>query len=658
MKKLTCIFLAIILIFTSMPLFASAANEKETPMIYVPGYCQTDLYYTAEDGSKTKIWIVDLVDAVVTILLDTVGIVDGLGYYFFNGDFDMEPLVARVGPKVIDFIEYLKVDENGNSVHNVGPLSTEPEQNSFSYLNEKGLLTFTGPSEATEKYTDNANCFLFNFDWRKSNVDIAKELDEYIQKVKKYTGSDKVLLTGSSHGGEIVGTYLNFYGNKGDVKKVAMDSPALCGVDCIYELLSYNLDLRESNALEFLSDYVAQFGVGLEENLSVLFKYFSLDFVDDFMNCLFKNYFGDFLVRFGSFMDLLPTEHYEEIKELYKGKIPQSVIEKSDIMHYTVMENYADSFNKAKNSGTDFMVCAGYNLSSISGNHKETTDVLIDTASLTGAKAAPFGFRFSDGYKTDLNDKNIRCADITHNHISPDMQIDASCAFLPENTWFIRNEFHAMFGYSKRETELICDFLFTDKIKDVHSSPDYPQFINSISPLYKIDVRFDKSVPGYLSSQDSTLLVTNLSANSEIELYKISINGADFTADPSGITLKPGETARIPIKGSIPNVDMKAISVDVLFCKQKTFKPLNSRTVCFTVKNGKTVSYDESTPYTALKTEGTAVSLIKDFGVRGSFKGAKTAITSCLGYAADVIKAVVTLSKNGIGVNIKAIFDR
>ena len=64
----------------------------------------------------------------------------------------------------------------------------------------------------------------------------------------------------------------------------------------------------------------------------------------------------------------------------------------------------------------------------------------------------------------------------------PSREIDASSAYLPENTWFVEGQYHGQYFYEEYTRSLVTKLLFTDEIKDVHSSKAFPQFEFSNNP--------------------------------------------------------------------------------------------------------------------------------------------------------------------------------
>jgi hypothetical protein len=62
------------------------------------------------------------------------------------------------------------------------------------------------------------------------------------------------------------------------------------------------------------------------------------------------------------------------------------------------------------------------------------------------------------------------------------MTIDASTAYMPDNTWFVNGLFHGMTYWDYYSRELMTTLLLTDRITDVYSDPKFPQFKDTTNP--------------------------------------------------------------------------------------------------------------------------------------------------------------------------------
>lgn len=105
--------------------------------------------------------------------------------------------------------------------------------------------------------------------------------------------------------------------------------------------------------------------------------------------------------------------------------------------------------------------------------------------------------------------------------------------------------------YSK---SLYLKLLLTDELENVRSNSAYPQFELSHNPADDLHIQFNYSRSCYLTQEDTTLIITNLSKKYGLRLREITCYGAQlhFAFDQTEI-LEPGESMEIPMDGAISN---------------------------------------------------------------------------------------------------------
>ncbi len=140
-----------------------------------------------------------------------------------------------------------------------------------------------------------------------------------------------------------------------------------------------------------------------------------------------------------SLWDFLPYDCYTEAFDYVDADECAGLIAKTTDFHENVMVNFGEALRQCRDMGINVNIVAGDSHPTVTGS-QVNSDAIIGTASATGAKVAPYGQRFANGYVCtgDI------CTNETHNHLSPSMEIDASYAYLPENTWFVEGMFHGM----------------------------------------------------------------------------------------------------------------------------------------------------------------------------------------------------------------------
>ena len=182
------------------------------------------------------------------------------------------------------------------------------------------------------------------------------------------------------------------------------------------------------------------------------------------------------------------------------------------------------------------------------------------------------------------------------------MEIDASSAYLPENTWFVEGQYHGQYFYEEYTRSLVTKLLFTDEIKDVHSSPDYPQFEYSDNPHKSIHAKFNSSPSGYLGKEDSKLVIRNLSDENHIKILAVTPYGIDLDFDISGIgMLEPGEEAELSFSGNLPE-KTTAAQITVSYAEFGSVSLFNISDFSVTVVNGESTESGERFTSSEIKT--------------------------------------------------------
>lgn len=593
MKKIISFFMSVVLIFSasSAAVYAddNGGDYSDCPVVVVPGYASSPMYRIDEEtGEKIHVWNImadEIIEAFFSRITDVCIGVKKLA----QGD--AEYIAKAVGEEFIRMYGDLACNDDGSSVYDVKRYHFDPAETNDVYLMEKypdsSFCRFESEIMGDySQYIGHENIFNFACDFRMGAAACAAELDEYITAVKEYTGKDKVNIFSISHGGQVTGTYLSIYGGKGDVNNAVMTVPALGGSAVIYDVLTQNIKFDEEELLKFV-----EYGMMYEEDYHLLLESGCLDFVDDVLNA-FVPYALEVLGNWGSIWDFVPSEYYEELKNKYLDKdLNAEIIKKSDYMHYDIMPNFTNSFKKAQQAGTNISIIAGYGLPIVTGS-QDSSDGIITTKASTGALCANVDERFSDGYtqKNWFYDRKV----------SPAMNTDISCGYLPDNTWLVEDMFHGMMYKDSYSDSLLEKLLLTDELKDVNSDNNFPQFHANTSPSSGIWAAFDVSKEGFVSSDDTKLTVKNLSSKYKLKITSVKTNmGLNFDIANTEV-INPGETAEIFFDGELLKAGLVKKEIVIDFVLIGSVTPLCERTFNFTVLNGENAEYDESEPFSSL----------------------------------------------------------
>ena len=589
MKKLLSVLLcATLSLLLFAPAGASAADARQYPTIIVPGYSSSNLYLNGE-----KIWGLDKDDIMDTVLSQIAKYGRGLGELAFRQPKYLSDLIGR---EMLDRVGKLAMNPDGTSVYDITTADRDPAHTQYTYLRKTGghVHEYEIMKDIAAQYGANGYDHLFAYqqDFRRSMVDCAATLDRYIDDVLAFTGAEKVNLIAVSHGGQTVAAYLSMYGlEKNVINNGLMIVPALGGAAAASDLMSETAQIDEETLVNYLENSEL-----LEEDVNWLVRAHQFGMLDDLCNDLVRRYVKQILGYWGSIWDFIPFAYYEDLKNTQLDPAASAdLIAKSDYFHYEILPHIAETFSACLQEGMDIYIVAGAGVPAVTGL-KEQSDMVVTVNASTGAKTAPYGSRFSDGYP------QLRsvCADASHRHLSPDMCIDVSCGYLPDQTWIVNGMFHGNAWRDEYSKALCLKLFFSDERTDVYDDPAFPQFKYSSSLNYAVTASLDRSPQGYWSGQDTALTVTNLSQKYKMRLLSIAVDGIDAAFAVKGsVVLAPGESYTAPLKGSVPEVSLTTADITVNYALTGCATPLGSRTLTFTLMNGEPPAYDAASTYTA-----------------------------------------------------------
>lgn len=511
MKKVISVILSAVIILSAVSLCVFGAEDK-TPVIILQGYSGPTLINT---DTGEQVWGLDF---------DKVGerVKEEIPNLLANAA-DEDALVQIIGTVLLEQLEPIACNPDGTSKYNVECYPQGAENNRLSvlranggkYIPEKELVDIIANKIGEE------NVFIFVCDWRKGQADYADEIDKFIQEVKNITGSEKVDLFGLSHGGQCGASYLYYYGYKQDVRKAMLTSPAIGGTSIVGELFTGNsVDIDYATIVKFVEQ-----GTKTEENFEQLIGIIGVDRLNPLLNRVLQEYAIDFVKYFPSLWDFVPLDYFEDALKYTKLDPIESapLIAKTTAHHTAAMAHMSEGLKRAQKAGTQIGIISCTGAESFTGNGNNS-DYIIDVYTSSGAKCADIG----ETFEKDYTPARSSCSNENHYHISPDFDIDASCAYLPDTTWFVKGQYHGMYVFDAYTRGLVTEF-FYGNVKDVFSDSRYPQFEASQNTADGLYVRFDSTSFGYHTQNDKKLIIKNLSANSDAIIWSITVDGADFS---------------------------------------------------------------------------------------------------------------------------------
>ena len=499
MKRFKTI-LAFILVCSLMltPLFSVGASAKtkvtrDIPEIYVHGFIASDIYYDKDDPSQGYIWnwsqeeIIDFVKAALP----------PIAKYFFLSDWDA--MADAIIPLALDFFDGVITNPDGSAPGNTG-------------------VDFTYPAPSEIKANSELD---FHYDWRLDPVEVAAELNDFIDYVLECAGTDQVTLTCHSLGGVITTAYISIYGDS-KIRSAVYNTTAIYGETYTGELLSGQMVLN-ADAIQQYLEFVFE-GNEYETLLNGLIKVINdmglLDFVCQFGNLALEKLSPKVLpavvvplfAGMPAIWAMVPDEYMDASMDyvfntVYKDDpVDRSgLIEKIENYNTLVREHKTETIQQL-NEDANLYVFSRYGYSSIPivPSYSSLSDSVIDTKySSFGATTAEYGGTLSDEVLENADPK----------YVSPDKMVYAGTCMFPDQTWFFKNFPHST---NSPLEEMIATLLYSDTQATIDTYPEYPQFMQynrdteTVSPYTATDaaesLTFWQKAINYLNTLKEKLL--------------------------------------------------------------------------------------------------------------------------------------------------------
>lgn len=458
LKKALSLVLALLILISSVSVAAFALTKDEYPLVYVHGFMASDINADKADPDSELYFPMQanhIVDGVVAA-------VPALAKLILRGDWDA--FGAGISPVLENIFYGLYNNPDGTAKDTSGTYQWYPTKEEILY----------------------GDYLEFKYDWRLDPVDIAADLNEYIEYVKETSGKSKVFLSCHSLGGVIVLSYLSLYGND-SVAGVAFDSTAIYGETYTGDLLSGKIEISSQSVLYAIENMVQ--GNEVEYVVDSLLEIFEkaglfaliADLGNGIVERVEHSIFEAMASLFGNWLTIwamVPDEQIDEamdfaFNEIYDKKDPdtQKLIAKIKNYNTLIRKNKTQTL-KNLDKDARVVVISRYGFASIAAtpSWNNMSDNTVDTRNNSfGATTATYGTCFSDEY---LKGKDMK-------YISPDKTIDASTCLFPEKTWFIRNLGHSLTSDSL--DIMIETLLYCDKEATVDTFKEYPRFSQYIA---------------------------------------------------------------------------------------------------------------------------------------------------------------------------------
>lgn len=496
-KKLLSVLLACTLIVSVAVPALAAAETDANPILIVAGFTEYVLQNT-ETGENAFPHNTDKIVNTVTAVAPSLLTLLASG----RTQADYDAFCDAALPVIGDMFDDIACNPDGTVKHPEVQLKYQFPESVATY----GVET-VGQADAFDKQilygaidaVGADKVYVYGLDWRLNPMDVADELNAWIQHIKEVQGCDKVSIAGISMGGAMVSAYLAKYGTD-DVSNVTMISAAFTGLSYVGELYQGHVQIDEDGLYNMLN---AALGA---DTLSRIFGSTGLvkqviALIDDLYAAEQDRIFTECLVpAFGynpGMWSFVPSENYDAAKEFMFAHMDSTDAQKLELSakldaYHLAQANVEQTLKNAKAAGVNVAITSNYNfqIAPVAATAKQTSDQVIETV-------------HTSGYATCANLGETLPASVKDGkYVSVDRVIDASTCFLPDNTWFIKNMQHVGFDNSQNQCKFYAWLMTTDKQVTVNSNPDYPQFMlyndetKVLSPLSMLrgDVNFDGEV--------------------------------------------------------------------------------------------------------------------------------------------------------------------
>lgn len=507
-KKIVSVILAITLMVVAFVMPVGAA--KVYPLVIVSGIFSTKLYSNIGTADEAEVFAMD--DAALEEMIKEIGgaFIGGCIKYGQNNK-SYDKFADEFYPVVNKYIDPIGFNQDGTAKDaTVGFHQNEKPMSEYTEEEKAELSVF---ADAYAEEFGEENVYNFSYDWRKSPIDAAAELDEYIQTIQDDIGVKKVNVVAHSMGANVVLSYLYEFGGK-SINNLVFVAPAWQGTSLAGNVAIKNIEFDMFTVENYL---VQMANVSATTHITA----FIISYIATY-DGLSKEYFGDInkaaagilprlytdtfntnIAGMPGFWSLVPAEYYEEgIETIFGDTIDADLKAKIDA-YYEIQTNAKSIIEEAMDDGMTFGIVVGYNCQMIPvSNEYEQSDTIIDVKYASGgATCAKYLQAFDDW--TNIYNQAVKDG---HNHVSWDYKVDASTCMFPEQTWFYKNLQHNAYNVDEGTTDVVVWLLSAEEQYDVFTDTEnYPQF--SLYNTYKRKVT-PISIAGIIGDLDDSGAIT------------------------------------------------------------------------------------------------------------------------------------------------------
>ena len=457
-------------------------NCEHAPSIIIHGIGQSDTYLADEngdpvydeDGKLITGWplYVDVNYAIKELVLPL------LLSLICQRDVGLIAKAKEVVPELFKWITY---DENGDSVYNIVTYKF-PQSVARCTQEEKNEIYGNIPLQSYSEQAGEDHLYYFAYNSFGNNVEICAELREFIEQVKKETGHDKVNLVPISLGGTIMNGLLEYYPDTyKSLNRVCYIIPALDGSVIIGDLFKGQFNTDPEALRDYMLPLLTDDKV-VGNLLNIALRIVPNDLVTELIDTIVESLVGDVLVNCTTMWSLVPQKDYIECRDKWHAGINSSKVREEIDLYYQAQCNALANIQKLVDNGVEVFDIVDYSYPIYciipSWNQVNADGIIQIESTGMGLESCNIGEQYPIEYKQkNVNDLGgTNCSDLSHNHISPDREIDGSTCLLPDQTFFFYKADHEGTGRNDVVMKLATALLVDNTITSVYSDPNFPQF--------------------------------------------------------------------------------------------------------------------------------------------------------------------------------------
>lgn len=321
--------------------------------------------------------------------------------------------------------------------------------------------------------------YFYTFNLVGDPMQSAKELDEYIDMVKKQTGHDKVDLLPVSLGGTILTAYLDAYGHK-DINSIVGVVACLNGTDIVADLMARDFNISD----EYLHhEYIPTIlkdsnGRGtLGYLINCILHILPQAGFNALLTGAMSGLLDTMVLNCPQMWAMVPSYRYDALASRYLSAKPvlKAKTDRFQQARLNLKQNVLDAVadgvkvNFISGSGLAFGEEMYTFFSIMSSSGKVNSDGIINLSSTA------LGTTGTVGGATIAKQAHDNPDYPGYSYLSPDGTIDISTAVLPDNTWVFLKQYHEV---GNNDVVLnLAKALLLGEIENVHSNPaKYPQY--------------------------------------------------------------------------------------------------------------------------------------------------------------------------------------